>query len=105
MIYLNHYTHCGKSWTDEYDSVCKDKCPVCNKEVTPTSSDVMKEDVAYCPFCGGKSVVWVNTLTMRMIDSVEDPGIQKFTDTYFDEYQCQNESCGKSFYEIIEEPK
>ena len=38
--YINFY-HCpedGEKWQDEWSCMCNDKCPVCNKEITPYES-------------------------------------------------------------------
>ncbi len=37
--FRNYYRHCGQEWQDEHDCMCNDKCPVCNKEIEPYTSD------------------------------------------------------------------
>ena len=37
--YRNYYEHCGEKWEDEWDSMCNDKCPVCNNEIKPYKSE------------------------------------------------------------------
>ena len=39
--YINHYrcSECGTSWDDEWDCTCNDRCPKCNAEIEPHSSD------------------------------------------------------------------
>lgn len=37
--YLNKYQcHCGYVWHDVWDSMCDDKCPVCNTAMSPYTS-------------------------------------------------------------------
>ena len=42
--FRNHYEHCEQQWSETADSMCNDKCPVCNKEITPTSSEEIDDD-------------------------------------------------------------
>jgi len=35
MTYTDHYFHCGTEWTDDWDCMCNDRCPVCNGEIEP----------------------------------------------------------------------
>jgi len=37
--YRNSYKHCDYEWSDEWDSTCNDRCPVCNKEIEPYLSE------------------------------------------------------------------
>jgi hypothetical protein len=37
--FLNHYEHCGECWEDTADSMCNDRCPVCNAEIEPYESE------------------------------------------------------------------
>jgi hypothetical protein len=41
MWFHNRYHHqdCKTSWDDEYSCTCNDRCPVCNAEIEPESSD------------------------------------------------------------------
>lgn len=40
MKYTNYYRcPCGEEWDDEWSCACNDRCPACNKEVTPYISD------------------------------------------------------------------
>ncbi len=39
MQYTNYYVHCQQVWSDVWDCMCNDKCPVCNKEIEPFMSD------------------------------------------------------------------
>lgn len=41
-LYANHYTHCGQSWVDEWSAACNDRCPVCNAEIEPTHSCILR---------------------------------------------------------------
>lgn len=35
-IYRNHYRcTCGTQWSDEWDCMCNDHCPACDKEIEP----------------------------------------------------------------------
>ena len=45
--YVNFYLHCGKEWQDTWDSMCNDRCPVCDAEITPYKSDgpVLEKEV------------------------------------------------------------
>jgi len=36
--FLNKYRHCNIQWDDEWDCECNDRCPECNKEITPFAS-------------------------------------------------------------------
>lgn len=37
--FTNHYHHCGQEWEDpDCDSMHNDRCPVCNREITPYKS-------------------------------------------------------------------
>ena len=46
MRFNNHYKcPCGYEWEDEWDCMCNDRCPVCNKEIEPHHSDES------CPVC------------------------------------------------------
>lgn len=43
--YLNHYRcPCGTEWDDQWNCMCNDKCPKCNKEIEPHQSDVLVLD-------------------------------------------------------------
>lgn len=45
--YRNFYKcpYDGTEWEDEWDSMCNDKCPECNKEIEPYhSEDIIKEE-------------------------------------------------------------
>lgn len=36
----NHYLcSCGEQWVDAWDSACDDRCPACNKSISPYASD------------------------------------------------------------------
>ena len=39
--FLNHYRcpDCKEEWEDEWDCMCNDRCPVCNAEIEPYSSE------------------------------------------------------------------
>ena len=39
--YINHYycETCNIHWDDEWDCMCNDRCPKCNKEIQPYASD------------------------------------------------------------------
>jgi hypothetical protein len=39
LKFRNSYRHCGQEWEDEWDSMCNDRCPVCNKEIEPYESE------------------------------------------------------------------
>ena len=40
MLFDNHYTCvCGEEWTDVWHCACNDKCPSCNKEIEPHTSE------------------------------------------------------------------
>lgn len=39
MKYRNFYNHCGYEWESEWDSMCNEECPVCNKEIEPCKSE------------------------------------------------------------------
>jgi len=34
--------YCETEWTDEWDFVCNDKCPKCNKEIEPYKHEEVK---------------------------------------------------------------
>jgi len=36
--FLNYYRHCGTEWEDIWSCTCNDRCPECNKEITPYKS-------------------------------------------------------------------
>jgi hypothetical protein len=37
--YLNFYVHCQNEWTDSWDCMCNDECPVCHtKDIEPYQS-------------------------------------------------------------------
>ncbi len=40
--YLNFYIckDCNEHWNDVADSMCNDRCPVCNKEIEPYNSEL-----------------------------------------------------------------
>lgn len=43
--YLNSY-HCDRcdiSWDDEWDCMCNDRCPECNRETEPHDSIILEE--------------------------------------------------------------
>lgn len=43
--YRKHHTcPCGEEWWDEWDCLCNDRCPSCNKEIEPDDHEVIKED-------------------------------------------------------------
>jgi len=42
--YINHYNHCDTEWEDDADSMCNDRCPVCDKEIEPYSSEEITDD-------------------------------------------------------------
>lgn len=42
--YRNYYEHCGQEWSEVADSMCNDKCPVCNAEITPYNSEEIDDD-------------------------------------------------------------
>lgn len=44
--YINHYRcPCGSEWEDEWDCMCNDRCPNCNKEIEPyESEETIRED-------------------------------------------------------------
>jgi len=47
-MFLNIYycEDCKEEWECEDDCACNDKCPVCNKEIVPTTSaDFNQEDL------------------------------------------------------------
>lgn len=45
--YMNHYRcPCGTEWDDEWDGMCNDHCPSCDKEVEPHASDDLTGVVA-----------------------------------------------------------
>lgn len=48
MKYRNHYkcTQCGTEWTDDWDSMCDDRCPNCGTSMSPHHSDEL------CMECG-----------------------------------------------------
>ncbi len=37
--FRNFYVHCDQEWQDEWDSMCNDRCPVCNAEIEPYKSE------------------------------------------------------------------
>jgi uncharacterized protein with PIN domain len=37
--FTNFYRHCGEEWQDQWDSMCNDRCPECNKEIEPYKSE------------------------------------------------------------------
>lgn len=39
--FLNHYecSECGEKWDDEWSCMCNDRCPKCNAEIMPISSE------------------------------------------------------------------
>lgn len=41
LKYLNHYEcdRCGAQWSDAWDCTCNDRCPSCNAEIEPYTSD------------------------------------------------------------------
>ena len=41
--YVNYYrcSNDGHEWQDEWDSMCNDRCPVCNAEIEPYDSDAL----------------------------------------------------------------
>ncbi len=39
MKFTNHYIHCGAEWSDTWDSMCNDHCPVCDGEIEPYKSE------------------------------------------------------------------
>ncbi len=44
--YLNHYQcPCGTAWTDNWDCMCNDHCPQCDREIEPYDSEDRTPDV------------------------------------------------------------
>ena len=42
--YRKHYTcPCGAEWYDEWDCLCNDRCPRCNKEIEPDDHEELEE--------------------------------------------------------------
>ncbi len=39
ILFRNHYHHCREEWSDDWDSMCNDKCPTCNAEIEPYESE------------------------------------------------------------------
>jgi hypothetical protein len=37
--YINSFIHCGTHWTDTWDCMCDDDCPVCHAEIEPYASE------------------------------------------------------------------
>ena len=37
--FKNYYRHCETEWDDTADSMCNDRCPVCNAEIEPYKSE------------------------------------------------------------------
>lgn len=53
--YRNFYrcTDCGEQWDDEWDSMCDDECPSCQRAFTPYRSEGLGEgEDAECQGCG-----------------------------------------------------
>jgi hypothetical protein len=45
MKFLNYYVHCRSEWTDEWDCMCNDQCPVCRtKDIEPYQSQEVNGD-------------------------------------------------------------
>lgn len=43
--YRKHHTcECGAEWWDEWDFLCNDRCPECNKEIEPDEYEEVPED-------------------------------------------------------------
>lgn len=43
--YRKHYScPCGTEWWDEWDCLCNDRCPRCNKEIEPDDHEVVEGD-------------------------------------------------------------
>ena len=38
-----HHCPCGEEWEDEWDCLCNDKCPSCNKEIEPYDWEEMPQ--------------------------------------------------------------
>lgn len=43
--YLNHYCcpYCEVEWTDEWDCTCDDRCPDCDRPISPYHSDELTD--------------------------------------------------------------
>jgi hypothetical protein len=43
--FINHYRchECNVSWLDEYDCICNDRCPKCQAEIAPESSEEVSD--------------------------------------------------------------
>ncbi len=33
--FRNYYVHCRQQWSDEWDCMCNDRCPICDHEIEP----------------------------------------------------------------------
>jgi hypothetical protein len=40
----HHTCPCGSQWWDEWDCLCNDKCPDCNREVEPDDHEEVGND-------------------------------------------------------------
>lgn len=38
LTFLNVYVHCGQVWSDHWDCMCNDECPICHGEIEPAIS-------------------------------------------------------------------
>jgi predicted Zn-ribbon and HTH transcriptional regulator len=45
IMFVNHYKCpiCGHEWDDVHDCPCNDRCPGCNKEITPCDSEEVED--------------------------------------------------------------
>lgn len=49
-FYVNYYKCiCGEQWTDVHDCTCNDRCPACNKEIEPYSSQKAVRQICSTP--------------------------------------------------------
>lgn len=37
--FRNHYQHCDTEWADEWSCACNDRCPSCDSEIEPYTSE------------------------------------------------------------------
>ncbi len=59
LKFRNFYRDCGQEWEDEWDSMCNDRCPVCNKEIEPyRSEDISRDESDYIDIIDGAKSAW-----------------------------------------------
>lgn len=46
LRFLNHYRcQCGCAWSDSWSSTCDDRCPECNRSISPYFSDDLPDEI------------------------------------------------------------